>query len=331
MIATQAPNTTIELKCPFTVEAQIYNDFITEGPNGLPRALLGQPLIRMDDVPKLGNFLASEYQCQDLETMAPYLWMLSTQSSASIRPLHRQRLVGRKIVVTESPRLHLVWYYDQVFIKPLPAYLLSHAFWFGYLISEESPLGSRRHDIRRAALGYIRTYRHLIKYESDFEIAQESAARLIPAEISWPQFCAFVSKFDEISDTEVSGRYNYGELRMTRLNFYGMFILHRSEFEYLPAQYATYFNRYFGPLLFAFAAASLELSAMQVEIAVEQTNGGTGSAILPSFRWFSVVVILGGILALILLLGYALYMIAIEWVYALKQRRDNKRKALLSA
>ncbi|KAK6337891.1 hypothetical protein TWF696_001369 [Orbilia brochopaga] len=316
---------TQKLECPFSYDAQLSNGFNTSGLNGLPIALVGHPLVRLDDVNKLANFLESEYVCEDLERMAPHLWMLSTQSSASIRPLHRQRLVGRKVIITESPRLHLVWYYDQIYIKPLPAYLLSYSFWQTYLISESSPLGTRRHAIRRSALGYIRTFLHLIKYESDFEIAQEASARLVPAELTWERFCAFVYKFSEINDADVCGRYNYGELRLTRLNFYGMFILHRSEYEYLPAQYATYFNRYFGPLLFAFAAASLELSAMQVEIAVEQT-GGFATAILPAFRWFSVAVILGGILALILLVGYALYMIAIEWVYALKQRHQNKAR-----
>jgi hypothetical protein len=41
----------------------------------------------------------------------------------------------REIVVTEDPRLHLVWIYDRVFIKPLPKYLLSHDFWQIYLLS----------------------------------------------------------------------------------------------------------------------------------------------------------------------------------------------------
>jgi hypothetical protein len=41
----------------------------------------------------------------------------------------------REIVVTEDPRLHLVWIYDRVFIKPLPKYLLSHDFWQIYLLT----------------------------------------------------------------------------------------------------------------------------------------------------------------------------------------------------
>ncbi|KAK6522468.1 hypothetical protein TWF281_003029 [Arthrobotrys megalospora] len=311
-----------ELKCPFPVDCQLRNRYNSSGFNGTPQGLLGNPLVRLDDTTKLGDFLETEYVCRDLERMAPRLWMMSTQSSSSIRPLHRQRAVGRRILVTESPRLHLIWYYDQVFVKPLPAYLMSYAFWETYLLSNSSPLGNRRHEIRKAALGYIRTYRHLVRYESDFEIAQEPGARLLPADITWEQFCAFVYKFDEISDKDVTRRYNYGELRLTRLNFYSMFILRRLEYEHVPAQYAAYFNRYYTPLLFIFAAASLELSAMQVEIAFEQAVGSV-SSVMPVFRWFSIVVILAGILAVVLLFGYALYMYTDEWIYALRQRRKR--------
>ncbi|EWC44426.1 hypothetical protein DRE_06794 [Drechslerella stenobrocha 248] len=261
--------------------------------------------------------------------MAPHLWLMSTHSNSSIRPLHRQRVLGRRILITESPRLHLVWYYDQIYIKPLPAYLLSHAFWQVYLLSKDSPLGNRRHAIRKAALGYIRTYRYLIRYPSDFEIAQESSARLVPVGITWHQFCAFVSEFDTIDDKDVVERYEYGELRMTRLNFYSKFLLRRSQFDYLPAQYATYFNRYFGPILFTFAAASLELSAMQVEVAVGDTLEASLFSVLPVYRWFSISVILGGIVILVMLLGRALYMYTNEWVFALGARRKwlrEKRK-----
>jgi hypothetical protein len=312
-----------EPKCPFSSENQLNHKFNSAGPGGLPPALPGQPLVRLDNAIRLGDFLESEYVCEDLEKMAPLLWMLSTQSSSNIRPLHRQRVVGREILITESPRLHLVWYYDRVFIKPLPEYLMSHSFWTTYLLSESSPLGSRRHHIRRAALGFIRTYRHIVKHESDFRIAQEEKARLIPSDITWHQFCAFISEFDEISDAEVSGRYRYGELRLTRLNFYGMFILHKVNYEHLPTQYATYFSRYFGPLLFAFAAISLELSAMQVEISVEQVTGTSLRSVRAVYRWFSVVVMLAGITVSTFLCGYAVYMIADEWIYALRARRKR--------
>ena len=44
------------------------------------------------------------------------------QSSADISPLHRQRVKGRAVIVTEDPKLYLVWFYDHIFIKPLPGF-----------------------------------------------------------------------------------------------------------------------------------------------------------------------------------------------------------------
>lgn len=90
--------------------------------------LPGQPRIHLSDTETLIAFLEQEFLSKQLDAMSPHLWMMSTQSSANISPLHRQRVKGREIVITEDPKLHLVWIYDRIFIKPLPKYLLSHAF-----------------------------------------------------------------------------------------------------------------------------------------------------------------------------------------------------------
>ncbi|SPO03455.1 uncharacterized protein DNG_06138 [Cephalotrichum gorgonifer] len=349
--------------CPFSADDQLVDtdtDFDLELASGAGY-LPGHPLVPLSASSQLGEFLEAELCCNDLEKMAPHLWTMSTQSSASIRPLHRQRLLGREILVTESPRLHLVWYYDRVFIKPVPRYLLSYDFWTTYLVcdnggegrgrgrvrggddkdggvslsppSSDALLGGvngRADKVRRAALGFIRTYRHLIRHESDLQIAR--AVGLVPASTTWLQFCAFVSRFDDaISDDDVSGRYRYGDLRLTRLNFYCMFFLRRSVFEYLPTQYSTYFSRYFGPLLFVFAALSVVLSAMQLDIAVQETTETAlfGSA-WAAYRWFSVVVIMAAFLTSAYLGGHVVYMIAGEWVFALSARRKrlrNERRA----
>jgi hypothetical protein len=36
------------------------------------------------------------------------------QSGANVSPLHRQRVKGRAIIVTEDSKLHLVWFYDHI-------------------------------------------------------------------------------------------------------------------------------------------------------------------------------------------------------------------------
>jgi hypothetical protein len=48
---------------------------------------------------------------------------------------------GRRVTITEKPALHLVWFYERVFVKPLPKYLLSHAFSEHYSLSPLSLVG----------------------------------------------------------------------------------------------------------------------------------------------------------------------------------------------
>lgn len=335
-----------EAPCPFRAADQLVeddggNNNLKPGQSGC-RSLPGHPLVALDQGEQLGTFLEGELCCDDLETMAPHLWTMSTQSSASVQPLHRHRLLGREILITESPRLHLVWYYNRVFIKPMPRYLLSHKFWTTYLLcgsdaadelegsplapSPRSTLVGRTEKIRRAALGFVRTYRHLIRHESDFNIAQ--SVGLLPSEATWPRFCAFVSRFeDSIQDADVSNRYHYGDLRLTRLNFYCMLFLRRTHFEHLPTQYADYFARYFGPLLFVFAAQSLVLSAMQLEIAVQDA---TDTPLFATYwavcRWFGAVVVVATITVSVYLFAYMVFMIAREWAVALTVRRRRLRQ-----
>ncbi len=146
---------------PFAREFEFNKEFQTSRQDSLtthpPCNLPRHPRVRLNDTTKLTAFLEQEFPSQDMDGMAPHLWMMSTQSSANISPLHRQKVKGRDIVVTEDPKLHLVWLYDRVFIKPISKYLLSHAFWEVFLICNTSPLGSKREQVLAYALGYLRT------------------------------------------------------------------------------------------------------------------------------------------------------------------------------
>jgi hypothetical protein len=285
--------------------------------------LPGFPQISLSETASLAIFLTQELCAPDLEIMAPHLWMLSTASSENVHPLHHQRVKGRDILVSEKPQLHLVWIYDRIFVKPMPKYLLSFSFWQDHLLSDTVPLPNRD-NIRRSALGYLRTYRYLIKHESDFAIAKRDDLRLLPEDVSWPQFCKFISRFDDILDSEVSLRYSYGELRLTRLNFYGRFILHRAHFEYLHGQYSTYFGRFYGPLLFVFGVLSIMLSAMQLEMAAETLVASKWTAFWLLSRWFGTVCFGGTACIAILLFCLLIWKIGDEWVYALMARKGSK-------
>jgi hypothetical protein len=314
---------------PFTRANQLCNDLSLSDVNETNSvALPGHPWLNLNDVVLMKQFLEKEFCAQDLETMAPYLWIMSTQSSANINPLHRQRVKGRQIVVTEEPRLHLVWFHDRIFLKPLPKYLLSHAFWDGFLASNSSRLGSHRETIRKAALGYLRTYCHLIQHESDFRIAQQDDLRLISQDVQWADYCQFISEFDHINDHDVSARYCYGELRLSRLNLYAPLLLRKFNFEQMHSQYSEYFARLYGPVIFIFAIMSTLLNSMQVGLAVEQVSSKHWVSLWAVSRWFSVISMSGTAIVLACFTILWIWMVLDEWIFAVKDRVRKRQGRL---
>src|SRR3954452_11877357 len=73
-----------------------------------PVSLPGQPRIHIANRSQVQEYLENEFLLKDLEIISPYLWMMSKQDSKNISPLHRQKVKGREIIITEDPRLHLV-------------------------------------------------------------------------------------------------------------------------------------------------------------------------------------------------------------------------------
>lgn len=285
----------------------------------------GQPTCCLSDIQSIITFLEQDLLTLELDTMAPYLWMMSTQSSGNIKPLHRQLVKGRKVVVTEDPRLHLVWLQDTIFIKPLPKYLTSHSFWTNVLLSDPPVLGARQDRIARAALGYLRTYRYLIQHESDLSIAQQENTLLIPKTVDWQKMCCFGAGLDVISNGDVTPRYRFGELRLSRLNFYAKFILGKFHYERLHVQYGSYFSQFYGPLLFVFAIFSLVLSALQAELAAEQLQRDSRVTLHAFGQWFSIGAMVWLAFICTVLSIVFLYMFVDEWLYAIRHRIKQKR------
>jgi hypothetical protein len=147
--------------------------------------------------------------------------------------------------------------------------------------------------IQRAATGYLQMYRYLIQYESNFVIAKRDDLRLIPGDIKWPDFCQFIWNFDQIKDADISQRYHYGKLRLSRLNLYALFFFRKFTFQKLHGQYSDYFARFYGPTLFAFAVASMLLNSMQVKMAIEQVSTTQQAALGSIFCWASTVILVG--------------------------------------
>ncbi|KAI1146835.1 hypothetical protein F4825DRAFT_472117 [Nemania diffusa] len=140
------------------------------GPARQKDHLPGEPNIQLDNA-TISAHLDEELATADLNRLSAHLWLVAKQDSSHISSLTHQIVRGREIVITERPGLHLVWHYNRVFIKPLPKYLLSHAFWDFYLISPSSPVPEAlRNDLRKAALGFLRSYSYLVRRRSYFDL-----------------------------------------------------------------------------------------------------------------------------------------------------------------
>lgn len=300
------------------------------GPHMPSVFLPGQPRIKVADSTRLDRFLTNEFWAQDLEKISHRLWVMTTPSSSNINSLHRQLVKGRDIVVTEDPRLHLVWIHDRIFIKPIPTYLMSHVFWTDFLLTHPASSTTEidRNLLNNAILGYLRTYRYLIQHQSDFFIAQQDNLRLIPQHIKWAQFCHFISEFSKIQDVHVSGRYLYGELRLTRLNFYAKFLLGKSRYEQLHGQYGDYFARLYGPVLFIFAVTSTILNSMQVELASEQVLNRPSMSLGSISSCVSKISSIGIALVALCFSALWLWMFLDEWVYTMKRKPWRRHRKL---
>jgi len=124
--------------------------------------LPGDPRIGLLDS-HIGTQLGAEFMTPDLNKLAPHLWLMTTQSSENIESLTEQLVRGREVVVSEKPGLHLVWINNRVFLKPVPRYLLSHAFWEYYLVQPNTHIPSDlQMDLLQAARGFLRSYAYLV-------------------------------------------------------------------------------------------------------------------------------------------------------------------------
>lgn len=308
---------------PFSEEEELCDDLVmTGGAMALrkgadPPALPGQPALSFTDRSALLSFLREDLLTSDLDRMSPHLWLMATQSHAHISPLHRQIVRGRNILVTENPELHLVWINSRIFVKPLPKYLLSHAMWVGYFNPAQTEDLQR---LRRASLGYLRTWHYLVRHESDFRIAKEH--HLVPDNVSWPRFLKFIGHFEHVSNDEVSGRYRYGDLRLSRLNFWAKVFLGRWKFFKVHGQYAEYFAQFYAPVLFVFAIFSTVLNAMQVVLA----SGGVWISFMRTSKWFSVVTLLFVAATVAFFLTVWAFMMLRELSFALRHRLGFKSK-----
>ncbi|GFF32458.1 hypothetical protein IFM58399_03218 [Aspergillus lentulus] len=223
-------------------------------------------------VDDLRTYLEQDLQTPRLDKIHRHLWLAGLPRAA--RPLYRQRLLDRTIIITEDPNEHLVWHESRIFVKPLPEYLISYQYWEDHLEKE-----FQDESLRKSAYGFLLSYSWLICHRSDLTLAHSSG--LLPESITWENWVKFLADFlshvDIDSLSNVSIRYQYGELRLSRLHRIYRFspsVFSTTNFikgfKSESTWYRAFFARNFSWIFAVFAYLTVGLSAMQVGLGTQK-------------------------------------------------------------
>lgn len=283
----------------------------------IPTPTINPPILTHGEL--VADRLKTELTVQRLNIIHKHLWLAGR--GGNIRPLHRQQLIKREIVITESADLHLVWHKSRIFIKPLPLFLLDHTFFQENLCSTVVPDGETS-TLHASACGLLRSYTSLIVHASDFNIAM--TAGLLPPDLKWETWSQFaIDVRTRIKDDNVNIRYHFGELRATRLNLiYYIQMRDGRGYHYVHTRYASLFRDNFGWLLVVFLYATVVLTAMQTAMTSDQ--GGVDKLLQKVSYWFS----LGSLLAVVGMLGLMFLIFLgsfVDNIFATQRHKKKKR------
>lgn len=180
------------------------------------------------------------------------------------------------------------------------------------------------------------SYAWLVAYPSDFAIATKEG--LLPPGFSWQQWTTFASSFLHTLDLStlsgIAPRYQYGELRLSRLDMLTRwpFLLpshlwspRRLVDGYMSSStwYTAFFERHFGWLVVGFVYVSVVLSALQVGLATSALGGNQ------HFQDFGLGITLAGLAALFLALASMLAVwVVLFWYHLLSTIAFDRRAHL---
>lgn len=286
-------------------------------------------------------FLIKDLTVSRLNEIYKHLWLAGRVGY--VRPLHRQRMMQREIVITEETNLHLVWHENRIYIKPLPKFILHHEFFKDNLCSNEIPIVERsslygeysklypeHSTLHATACGLLLSYTQLIRHESDFRMAVD--ANLIPPElkVTWERWSAFSADVQSnITTAQVNQRYLYGELRMTRLNLICRFMRGNPHgFHRGYTRYAYFFQGNFGWMLLAFAYLTVVLAAMQTVLTT--TFGEDNVYIQKASYGFGIFSLLLVCMVVVLML-FIFVVLFLSNLLATLKHEDCKRRKLASS
>jgi hypothetical protein len=188
---------------------------------------------------------------------------------------------------------------------------------------------------RKAALGLLRSYSRLIQHESDYQLAKEH--HLLPSGLTYTQFQHFVQNFRRIPDEDVAARYQYGQFRLTRLNF-ALRCLKLYRLVFLPSkadefpwgyeykitdsgQTGSIIGWLAAPFIGVFAFLALVLSSMQVLLATQ-----TSEASILLCRKFSIAVIVALIALCLIFFAVLLALFSAQFHYGWSQKIREKEQ-----
>ncbi|RYP93312.1 hypothetical protein DL770_000601 [Monosporascus sp. CRB-9-2] len=233
-----------------------------EHATGLPTILVDKDERLWLSHRSISDCLHQELGVERLNRIHQHLWWAGRPAAA--RSLHRQRMRGREIVPTQRADFHLLWAGQRIFVKPLPRYLLDHAFWEKHICPDPA--------LHALACGLLVSYTWLIRHDTDLALAKET--HLVDAWLDWPTWRRLVENLAEGVDLNgtamINPRYAYGELRIKRLNQIYRFAKPGGLRDVVSGyasgyhSYTGFFRENFGWIITFFGFGSIVLSALQV-------------------------------------------------------------------
>ncbi|GKZ85439.1 hypothetical protein AnigIFM56816_011212 [Aspergillus niger] len=206
----------------------------------------------------LQRYLNFQLMTPKLNRIHHLLWLAGLPRAA--RPLHRQKLMKRTVILTESADEHLVWSPGQILIKPVPEYLLDHKFWDEHILPS---------DVKWKA--WTKLLQEVLEWKDKNYDNDNSRSSSLPAQND-PSL--------QPQPATINKRYEFGELRLSRLNSLyrltpSIFSIRNLVLGFMPgsAWYQEFFERNFSWILAVLVYLSVLLSAMQVGLATDTLHG----------------------------------------------------------
>lgn len=175
-----------------------------------------------------------------------------------------------------------------------------------------------RRELYKCALGFLQSYAALIQYESDFYIAKEN--HLIHENLTWESWIKLINQLlRNKNDDKVNKRYEYGELRLSRLNkvywLHGRLRGYRFPFQ----SYGEMFQANIAPIAGITVYIALALTAMQVGLATDTL--AKNDAFQNASYGFTVFSILAPIILVLSVVALVVVFFFYNWIATVILRR----------